>query len=232
MNEKLKAYKNTKNIQNTDKNPHEIVKYLLENFIICIDNVFTDIETEMDKENSINKKYLIKNKSNNITKMLTIIYSLQVSLDFDKAPDISNNLFQIYEFCRQQILKFIKSQSTEGLIRAKNLINDILQAWSSIPQGSKWMQDIVEKNLIELEEISYKISDLINNSKFEEIPKLDKRRNSIIEVIYKSNTKDYSDRILKLINQNLQNIKDTESHLKKQKLNQNKYLNRILAYKK
>ena len=94
------------------------------------------------------------------------------------------------------------------------------------------MQDIVEKNLIELEEISYKISDLINNSKFEEIPKLDKRRNSIIEVIYKSNTKDYSDRILKLINQNLQNIKDTESHLKNQKSNQNKYLNRILAYKK
>ena len=94
------------------------------------------------------------------------------------------------------------------------------------------MQDIVEKNLIELEEISYKISDLINNSKFEEIPKLDKRRNSIIEVIYKSNTKDYSDRILKLINQNLQNIKDTESHLKKQKFNQNKYLKRILAYKK
>ena len=94
------------------------------------------------------------------------------------------------------------------------------------------MQDIVEKNLIELEEISYKISDLINKSKFESIPKLDKRRNAIIEVIYKSNTKDYSDRILKLINQNLQNIKDTESHLKKQKFNQNKYLNRILAYKK
>ena len=137
MNEKLKAYKNTKNIQNTDKNPHEIVKYLLENFIICIDNVFTDIETETDKKNTLNKQYLIKNKSNNITKMLTIIYSLQVSLDFDKAPDLSNNLFQIYEFCRQQILKFIKSQSTEGLMRAKNLINDILQAWSSIPQGSK-----------------------------------------------------------------------------------------------
>ena len=94
------------------------------------------------------------------------------------------------------------------------------------------MQDIVEKNLIELEEISYEISDLINKSKFEEIPKLDERRNSIIEVIYKSNTKDYSDRILKLINQNLQNIKDTESLLKKQKLNQNKYLNRIMAYKK
>ena len=53
MNEKLKAYKNTKNIQNTDKNPHEIVKYLLENFIICIDNVFTDIETEMDKKNTL-----------------------------------------------------------------------------------------------------------------------------------------------------------------------------------
>ena len=94
------------------------------------------------------------------------------------------------------------------------------------------MKGIVEKNLIELEEISYKISDLINNSKFEDIPKLDKRRNSIIEIIYKSNTKDYSNRILKLINQNLQNIKDTESQIKNKKINQNKYLNRILAYKK
>ena len=94
------------------------------------------------------------------------------------------------------------------------------------------MQGIVEKNLIELEEISYKISDLINNSKFEDIPKLDKRRNSIIETIYKTNTKDYSNRILKLINQNLQNIKDTEFQIKNQKINQNKYLNRILAYKK
>ena len=93
------------------------------------------------------------------------------------------------------------------------------------------MQDIVEKNLIELEEISYKISDLINNSKFEDIPELDKKRNSIIEVIYKNNTKDYSDRILKLINQNLQNIKDTELCIKSQKINQKKYLNRILAYK-
>ena len=93
------------------------------------------------------------------------------------------------------------------------------------------MQDIVEKNLIELEEISYKISDLINNSKFENIPELDKKRNSIIEVIYKNNTKDYSDRILKLINLNLQNIKDTELRIKSQKINQKKYLNRILAYK-
>ena len=93
------------------------------------------------------------------------------------------------------------------------------------------MHDIVEKNLIELEEISYKISDLINNSKFEDIPELDKKRNSIIEVIYKNNTKDYSDRILKLINQNLQNIKETELRIKSQKINQKKYLNRILAYK-
>ena len=93
------------------------------------------------------------------------------------------------------------------------------------------MQNIVEKNLIELEEISYKISDLINKSKFEDIPELDKKRNSLIEVIYKNNTKDYSDRILKLINQNLQNIKETELRIKSQKINQKKYLNRILAYK-
>ena len=54
------------------------------------------------------------------------------------------------------------------------------------------MQNIVEKNLIELEEISYKISDLINNSKFEDIPKLDKRRKSIIEIIYKLTLKPWN----------------------------------------
>ena len=93
----------------------------------------------MDKliDNNVSPKKFKYNNSKNLSKSLSIIYGLQTSLDFDKAPDISNNLFQIYEFCRQQILKFIKSQSTEGLIRAKNLINDILQAWSSIPQGSK-----------------------------------------------------------------------------------------------
>tara|TARA_B100000242_G_scaffold261393_1_gene207198 strand:+ start:803 stop:1087 length:285 start_codon:yes stop_codon:yes gene_type:complete len=94
------------------------------------------------------------------------------------------------------------------------------------------MQDIVEKNLIELEEISHKISDLINCSKFEDIPTLDKKRNSLIEVIYRNNNEDYSDRILKLINQNLENIKETESRIKNQKINQKKYFNRILAYKK
>ena len=94
------------------------------------------------------------------------------------------------------------------------------------------MQDIVEKNLIELEEISHKISDLINCSKFEDIPTLDKKRNSLIEVIYRNNNEDYSDRILKLINQNLANIKETESRIKNQKINQKKYFNRILAYKK
>ena len=51
MNEKLKAYKNTKNIQNTDKNPHEIVKYLLENFIICIDNVLRILKLRWIKKN-------------------------------------------------------------------------------------------------------------------------------------------------------------------------------------
>ena len=62
--------------------------------------VFRVFCSNKDKINSISKT---------LSKALTIIYSLQVSLDFDKSPEISQNLFQMYEFCRQQILKFIKS---------------------------------------------------------------------------------------------------------------------------
>ena len=61
------------------------------------------------------------------------------------------------------------------------MIREILEAWSSIPISSKKMSNSIEKQLIDLEEISYRISDLINENKYTEILDLDKKRNQIIE---------------------------------------------------
>ena len=55
----------------------------------------------------------IKLKNKHFTKALTAIYSLQVSLNFDDGSDsIAIKLFQLYEYCRQQLIKgFSKNNS-------------------------------------------------------------------------------------------------------------------------
>ena len=58
---------------------------------ILIDKVF-------DEKNA-------RHKSKNLSKSLSIIYGLQTSLDFDKALEIANNLFQLYEYCRHEIIR-------------------------------------------------------------------------------------------------------------------------------
>ena len=46
-------------------------------------------------------------KKISLSKVLSIIYSLQTSLDFDKAIfEIANNLFQLYEYCNEIIKGF------------------------------------------------------------------------------------------------------------------------------
>ena len=137
MNKNLEAYKTSQNLKNLDKNPHEIVQFLMEHLISCLENIITDLTSDKIENEYIDLKEKAEKRSKNLSKSLTIIYSLQISLDFDKSPDISNNLFQMYEFCRQQIIKFIKSKSTSGLTKSVDLIREILEAWSSIPISSK-----------------------------------------------------------------------------------------------
>ena len=137
MNKNLEAYKTSQNLKNLDKNPHEIVQFLMEHIISCLENIITDLTSDKIENEYIDLKEKAEKRSKNLSKSLTIIYSLQISLDFDKSPDISNNLFQMYEFCRQQIIKFIKSQSTSGLHKSVDLIREILEAWNSIPISSK-----------------------------------------------------------------------------------------------
>ena len=137
MNKNLEAYKTSQNLKNLDKNPHEIVKFLMEHLISCLENIITDLRNDKIENKYIDLKEKAEKRSKNLSKSLTIIYSLQISLDFNKSPDISNNLFQLYEFCRQQIIKFIKSQSTSGLIKSVDLLREILEAWNSISIGSK-----------------------------------------------------------------------------------------------
>ena len=55
---------------------------------------------------------------------------LQTSLDFEKGGNLEQ-LFQIYEFCRKQLIKaFIKV--VDGINRAINTLNQIINAWKAL----------------------------------------------------------------------------------------------------
>jgi flagellar secretion chaperone FliS len=75
-------------------------------------------------------------KSDSFARSLTIIYALQTSLDFEKGGGISENLFQLYEFSRQQLLSDLREGSANGVYNAIEILTEIRDAWSQIgPQS-------------------------------------------------------------------------------------------------
>ena len=59
------------------------------------------------------------------SRSLVIIYTLQTTLDFDKGEKLATKLFQIYEYCRQQLIKCFKEQVVEGTHKAINALENI-----------------------------------------------------------------------------------------------------------
>ena len=75
------------------------------------------------RTNNIKDQRVKRNK--HFSKSLVIIYTLQTSLDFDKGGSLATQLFQIYEYCRQQLIKGFKTHVVEGIEKAINSLREI-----------------------------------------------------------------------------------------------------------
>ena len=102
--------------------PHEIVNTLFKELLKSM-YVFKDSLGDTDK---------VEKKSKSFSRSLTIIYSLQTSLDFEKGGEISNNLFRIYEYSRQQMIADLRTNKPEGINTALSIISEIADAWKQI----------------------------------------------------------------------------------------------------
>ena len=71
-------------------------------------------------------------KSKHFARALTIIYALQSSLDFEKGEAIATNLFQLYEFARQQMITDLGKGIAEGTPKAMQALSEIRDAWQAI----------------------------------------------------------------------------------------------------
>lgn len=69
------------------------------------------------------------------TNAFTAIYILQTSLDFARGGEIAENLFRLYEYCRQQLLKAFARKPDHNLETCVVLLDEIIQAWEGIGQN-------------------------------------------------------------------------------------------------
>ena len=132
----IDAYKKSSNSMNSVKSSHEIIRELMFHLANSMDKIVLDINEYKNNEfdsKSISKKELALKKSKNMSKSLSIIYGLQTCLDFDKAPEIAGNLFQLYEFARQKVISSLTKKDADGINQAITVIREILAGWQSIP---------------------------------------------------------------------------------------------------
>jgi len=71
-----------------------------------------------------------------MTKALSALYLLQSSLDFEQGGEIATSLFQVYEYCRLQIIGAFRKEpgAAEGLMRAREFIEILRGAWAQMPR--------------------------------------------------------------------------------------------------
>ena len=134
-NSYINAYKKAENSMNSVKSSHEIIRELMFRLANSMDKIVIDINEHSNNKfdyKNISKKELALNKSKNMSKSLSIIYGLQTCLDFDKAPEIAGNLFQLYEFARQKVISSLTKKDADGINQAITVIREILDGWQNI----------------------------------------------------------------------------------------------------
>ena len=138
--EYITAYEKTKFSTLSNTSSHEIVRELmfqLSNYLQKIAIDINDYSTSPAKSQNTSKKEKALKKSKNISKCLSIIYGLQTALDFDKAPEIAENLFQLYEFVRQKVIKGFSDKDAAGISQASEIILEILSGWNDISKHQR-----------------------------------------------------------------------------------------------
>ena len=123
-NVSMKQYLNNDIAAKTSNlNPHKI-----------IEEVLKDLKKNMETlAYSIDHEPVISSiKSNSFSKSLTAIYILQSSLNFDKGNEIAENLYRIYDFCKDGIMKGFTKRDSKLIYDSIPPIDQILDGWRQI----------------------------------------------------------------------------------------------------
>ena len=108
-------------LENASK--HDFIKIVLEELSKNLKSLKYAIE---------NEGKLSKTKSKSFARIITSLTVLSSSLDFKNGEPIASNLFNLYDFCRREVLDSYRNLSTKGIDDSIIVIDDILSAWKNI----------------------------------------------------------------------------------------------------
>ena len=96
----------------------------------CFDELLNSIK--VFQQNIVPDSTNIRKKSGSFSRALTIIYTLQSSIDFEKDLNIAKSLFQIYEYTRVTLIEEFKSCKINKSTNALTALAEIRDSWRSI----------------------------------------------------------------------------------------------------
>ena len=108
-------------LENASK--HDFIKIVLEELSKNLNSLKYAIE---------NEGKLSKTKSKSFARIITSLTVLTSSLDFENGEPIASNLFNLYDFCRREVLDSYRNLTTKGIDDSITVIDDILSAWKDI----------------------------------------------------------------------------------------------------
>jgi flagellar protein FliS len=79
----------------------------------------------------------LEQKSTQLTKAINIIRSLQHSLDEKSEPKISDNFYQLYEYCIERLALVSSSLDISIIDEVVDLLKPLYEAWKNIPEADK-----------------------------------------------------------------------------------------------
>ena len=131
----FEIYKKVEKSGDTIKSPYEVINVILNQLHKNIHLMILEIDKKKAFKISrqlVNIKETQKAISKYFVKCLTTIYSLQTSLDFEKGGKIATNLFQLYEFCRLQVIDAFRNNNNDGLKKSYDALSQIVLAWETM----------------------------------------------------------------------------------------------------
>lgn len=131
----FEVYKKIEKSNDDQKSSYEIVKTILNELHKTIHLMIIDIDKKKAFLISKQTKYLKdvqKSISKYVVRSLTTIYSLQTTLNFEQGGTIATNLFQLYEYCRKEIINAFAQNNNNGLKKAYDALQEIIVAWDTM----------------------------------------------------------------------------------------------------
>ena len=127
MRNNIKTYQNV-NVESgiNDSDPHTIISMLF-------DGIFQSISIT---KGAIERKDF-EVKSAQLNKAMSILRSLQDSLDSESEPTISSNFYELYAYCIDRLTQASVTLDSAILDEVVDLLKPLAEAWKNMPSADK-----------------------------------------------------------------------------------------------